>query len=92
MSYERFCTKSRDLPDNVTYHRINVAVRIVSADMDLVFGGLLVDRVVKVDSVGVLQLPVSPQVHGSKAKSHQTHEHFRRFKEEKSLSLYLVDF
>lgn len=44
----------------VTYYGINVTIGIVSAYVDLVFSCFLVDRIVKVNSVGVLQLPVSP--------------------------------
>lgn len=43
--------------------------------MELILGGFLVHGVVKVDGVGVLQTPVSPEEHCS--KDQQGHDHCR---------------
>jgi hypothetical protein len=55
-----------------SYRWVGVAVWTVApAYVHLVFSGLLVDWVFKVNGVGVLQPVVPPQQHGNKC--HQTH-------------------
>lgn len=54
--------------------RISVAVRAVPADVQLILGGFLVHWIVKVDGVGVLQTPVSPEQHRS--KDQQGHDQY----------------
>lgn len=70
------------------YLRVHVAVGAVPADVHLVLCGFLVDWIVKVDGVGVLQTPVSPQQHCS--KDQQGEEHCRAGEELKVIQIACV--
>lgn len=68
--------QERERPGREGYLGIDVSVRAVPADVDLVLRGFLVHGVIEVDGVGVLQAPVSPHQHGS--ERHQGHDHCGR--------------
>lgn len=70
--------------DNVlTYRGVGVAVlTVLPADVHLVLSGLLVDGVVKVNSVGVLHSPVPP--HQRATKDSQAHGNCKRTRGDRS--------